>query len=143
MPVGGELAEQPGEARSVSCSVWPDAGSSSSSTRGWPARARASSTSRAWPVGSSSTEASARSPSPTRSMSGVGDGLAVHATRAGVRRCRSAATLTFSRTDRSGEQLEALEGPGQAEPGPLVGLGLGEVATVEHAPCRSSVPAGR
>ena len=62
MPVAGQPARGARRSASVSASSWPEAGSSSSSSRGRVARARASSTRRARPVGSSSARVSATSP---------------------------------------------------------------------------------
>ena len=84
----------------VSCSVWPAAGSSSSSTVGWIMRARASSTRRAWPVGSSLTSRSATSANPTsastRSVSAAAFNRGPPAQPLRI----SPATRTLSRTDR-------------------------------------------
>ena len=83
---------------SLSVSLRPDDGSSSSSRRGRVASERASSSSRAWPVGSVSAPRAARCVSPTSAR--TSSALAPALERSWDQRRRiSAAARTFSRTD--------------------------------------------
>ena len=99
------------------------------------ARDRASSSRRAWPVGSVSAAASARWRQADQGQDGVGVGRGVGAV---VR--PAPADLGGGQdvlADREGpEDLEALEGAGDAEAGPLVGLEAGHVGAVEEDPAR-------
>ena len=103
----------------------PEHGSSSRSTLGSVERARASSTRRADPVGSDETGAAASSPTPTRSRRS--------SARAGVARPdASSPTRDVVRRAERREELEALEGPRQAEAGPPVRPLPGDVGPAQR-----------
>ena len=120
---------------SVSASLSPDDGSSSSSTRGRLASARPTSTSRARPVGSPSTRSSATSPQAEPLEQLVGDRRR-RAAAAAQRWRNSAPARMFSRTVSRREGLEALERAGQAQAGPLVR----RAATVTSLPSSARCP---
>ena len=116
----------------VSCSSWPLAGSSSSSTFGAVASARASSTTRAWPVGRRSARCGPSSTMPQALEQLVGDRVGL----GGVRRRRPPAARSRARS--AGRRAR---GAGTCGPGPrrarLNGASLVTSCAVDAHPARA------
>ena len=123
---------------SVSSSLRPEDGSSSSSNVGSPASARPTSTSRARPVGSTSTRSSAtgRRPDLVEDLLGpdVGGGASRRSRAARVGPVHLGGDPDVVARRHRAEQLQPLEGAGDAHPGPLRRLHPGDVDAVEQDP---------